>query len=237
MKPRNVLKFVALCASVALGACAKPEPSMSYFPLEAGHRWVYSTTTAWENQVIEHDTVTLSAIGQEDLEGSAAWRRRSESGVDYWLRADETGIFRVAAKSDLEDAPKLDPVKRYVLKEPLQTGTQWQAATTAYLLHRRQEFPREIRHTHPAVPMVYAIDAVDQTVDTLAGRFNQCIKVKGVALVRLYADPVVGWRDMPLQTMEWYCRGVGLVKLVREERAESTFLGGGTYTMELTDWH
>jgi hypothetical protein len=237
MKPRNVLNFVALCASVALGACAKPEPSTSYFPLDAGHRWVYRTTTAWENQVIEHDTVTLSALGQESLEGGAAWRRRSESGVDYWLRADETGVFRIAAKNDLEDAPKLDAARRYVLKEPLQTGTQWQAATTAYLLHRRQEFPREIRHTHPSVPMVYSIDAVDQTVETMAGHFDHCLQVKGLAVVRLYADPVVGWRDMPLHTVEWYCRGVGLVKLVREERAESTFLGGGIYTMELTDWN
>jgi hypothetical protein len=34
----------------------------------------------------------------------------------------------------------------------------------------------------------------------------------------------------------WYCEGVGLVRLVREEPAHATFLTGGTLTMELTAW-
>jgi len=38
------------------------------------------------------------------------------------------------------------------------------------------------------------------------------VRVRGHGVVRLYADAVVGWRDMPLTTLEWYCPGVGLVK-------------------------
>jgi len=34
----------------------------------------------------------------------------------------------------------------------------------------------------------------------------------------------------------WYCKGVGLVKVVRAEPANSTFLAGGTMTLELTEW-
>jgi hypothetical protein len=41
---------------------------------------------------------------------------------------------------------------------------------------------------------------------------------------------------MPLNTTEWYCKGVGLVKVQRAEPANSTFLAGGTMTLELTDW-
>lgn len=73
-------------------------------------------------------------------------------------------------------------------------------------------------------------------VDSRAGRFEGCVKVKGQASLRLFADPVVGWKDMPLITQEWYCPGVGLVRLVREEPANSTFLTGGTLTMELLEW-
>ena len=54
--------------------------------------------------------------------------------------------------------------------------------------------------------------------------------------MRLFADPVVGWRDLPLATTEWYCHGPGLVKLVRKEPANSTFLVGGTQTLELMSW-
>ena len=54
--------------------------------------------------------------------------------------------------------------------------------------------------------------------------------------VRLFADPVNGFKDMPLTTLEWYCPGVGLVKVERVEPANSTFLIGGTMTMELMAW-
>ena len=228
--------LLAVVAATLVTGCGKPPPGASYFPLEGGLRWVYDVRTEWENQVVEHERLTLAAMGSETLDGARAWRRRSDSGVEYWLRADETGVFRVASKSDLDEEPKPDAQRRYVLKEPLAAGTNWQASTTAYLLKRRQEFPREIRHTHPAVNMTYTIEAVGEKVETRVGRFDDCLRVKGTAQVRLFADPVVGWRDLPLTTTEWYCRGVGLVRLVRQEPAQSTFLSGGTLTMELIEW-
>lgn len=226
----------ACIAAVLLAGCGKAPPGASYFPLDDGLRWVYDVRTEWENQVVEHERLTLSALGSDSLDGARTWRRRSDSGVDYWLRVDESGVFRVASKSDLDDQPKPDAQRRYVLKEPLVAGTNWQATTTAYLLKRRQEFPREIRHSHPAVNMTYTIEAVGEKVETRVGRFDDCLRVKGIAQVRLFADPVVGWRDLPLTTTEWYCRGVGLVRLVRQEPAQSTFLSGGTLTMELIEW-
>ncbi len=83
--------------------------------------------------------------------------------------------------------------------------------------------------------MTCIIEARDDKVHTLAGAFDKCLRVKGAA-VRVHADPVLGWRDMPLATTEWYRDGVGLVRLVREEPAQATFLTGGTLTMELVAW-
>ena len=80
-------------------------------------------------------------------------------------------------------------------------------------------------------------DALGEKLATRAGNFENCVRVKGVAALRLFADPVVGWKDMALTTTEWYCPGAGLVKLLREEPAESTFLTGGKLTMELVDFH
>lgn len=235
----GVAAVCAVATALTLAACSAPPPDTNHFPLDAGHRWVYDVKTEWENNVVEHETRVLTTHGAESLEGTSgakAFRRRSDSGVDYWLRADDTGIYRVAMKSDIDEEPKLDASKRYVLKTPLAVGTGWQSSTTAYLLQRRQEFPREIRHTHPNVPMTYTIEAVGEPLQTRAGKFNHCLRVKGVSTLRLYADPVVGWKDMSLQTTEWYCQGVGLVRLVREEPAQSTFLTGGTQTMELVAW-
>jgi hypothetical protein len=232
------MRSVSLLAIVAaLAGCGAATPSSGFFPLESGHRWTYDMKTEWENNVVEHEALVLSTQGRDTLvEGGAAYRRHSDDGVDYWLRSDDTGIYRVASKSDLDAEPKLDAPRRYVLKAPLAAGSSWQASTTAYLLKRRAEFPREIRHTHPSITMTYTIEALGEKVQTRAGQFDNCLRVKGNAAARVYADAVVGWRDMPLTTTEWYCEGVGLVRLLREEPAQATFLTGGTLTMELVAW-
>ena len=232
------LASAALCA--ALAGCQRGAPADSLFPLEAGHRWTYRVVTRIAEDASERETLTLRTLGTESvatLGGESAWRRRSDSGIDYWLRADASGVYRVANKSDLDPEPKPDKPQRFVLKAPYVVGTQWQATTTAYLLMRRNEFPREIRHTHPSVPMTYQIEAVDLAVDTPAGRFERCLRVRGAASVRVYADPASGWRDMPLITLEWYCPGVGLARMERSEpAAASAFLTGGTRTLELESW-
>jgi hypothetical protein len=222
-----------------LAACSSKPATEALFPLEAGHQWTYRVTTRSGEDTSERETLTLRTLGAEALpalDSQTAWRRRSDSGLDYWLRSDATGIYRVAAKNDLQAEPVLDKPLRFVLKAPYTVGTQWQAPTAPYLLMRRNEFPREIRHSHPSVPMNYQIDAVDESVETPAGRFEHCLRVRGQASVRVYADPASGWRDMPLATTEWYCRGVGLVKLERNEPAQSPFLTGGSRTLELESW-
>ena len=235
---RRFHSLVPLLALLPLAGCGPAPVTAALFPLEAGHRWVYELRSEWENATTEREELTLSAQGEESLgELGKAWHRRADSGVDYWLRSDDTGIYRVASKTDIDADPTADKPPRYVLKLPLAVGTTWQASTTAYLLRRNADFPPEIRHTHKPVPMTYRIEALGEAVTTRAGAFSDCIRVKGSAAMRLFADPVVGFRDMPLETTEWYCKGVGLVKLERNEPTNrSTFLNGGTLVMELTEW-
>jgi len=241
MRSRTTHARVALAVAVAivLGGCQRAPSADALFPLDAGHRWTYRVTTRLGDDASERETLTLRTLGSEAvpvLGGVSAFRRRSDSGLDYWLQADASGIYRVASKSDLEAEPQLDKPPRFVLKAPYTVGTQWQSSTTAYLLMRSNDFPREIRHTHPNVPMTYTIAAIDEAVETPAGRFEHCLRVSGTASVHLYADPASGWRDMPLSTMEWYCTGVGLVRVERKEPAKSAFLSGGTRTLELESW-
>jgi hypothetical protein len=228
--------LVLLSLAALLTGCSEP-PGASLFPLDQGRTWTYRLTTEWENNTSEREVVVLSNEGRDSaLDSGSTYRRRSDSGIDYWLRADDTGVYRVASKMDVEDLPNLDPKPRYVLKAPIAVGTSWPAPTTTYLLRRRADFPPEIRHSHPSVPMVYTIVALNQKVETPAGVFDRCVKVEGVAKLKLFSDPVKGWQDMPLTTLEWYCPGVGLVRVERSEPANSTFLLGGTMKMELMSW-
>ncbi len=227
----------AVLAGLALLAGCAPPADESLFPLQAGHHWTYRVHTERDGSLgVEVETLALRTLGRDTLDDGPAWRRRSDAGIDYWLRHDASGVYRVASKSDLDAAAVPDETRRYVLKAPYRVGSQWQAATTTYLLRRRNEFPPELRHVVPPVAMHYAIDAEGLQVDTPAGRFERCLRVRGQASVRVFADAVVGWRDLPLVTTEWYCPGPGLVRLVREERAAYTFVSGGTLTMELVAW-
>lgn len=233
----GALLLAGAAAVLLLAGCGAGTPGTELFPLASGREWQYEVRTEWEDQRVERETRHIRARGRESLpDGSSAWRRQAEAGMDWWLRTDDSGVYRVASRSLVDAEPKMDDGRRYVLKAPVAVGTQWAASTTAYLLQRRQGFPPELRHSHPSIPMNYVIEATGERVATRAGAFEGCVRVKGAASLRLYADPVSGWRDLPLTTTEWYCPGVGLVKLVRQESARSPFLLGGTLTMELLTW-
>ena len=159
---RRLLLLLLPLLLVALAGCSRsPEAgNEAWFPLAAGHRWTYRVTTVSGAEAPERETLTLRTQGRETLvlDDQAAWVRRSDSGITYWLRSDDAGIRRVAQKSDMQVDPVADPADRFVLKAPFVVGTQWQAGTTPYLLMRTHEYPRELKHSHPNVPMTYTIE-------------------------------------------------------------------------------
>ena len=233
---RAGVNLLVCVGAVLLAGCGGPGGDTTLFPLEKGHHWTYRVATELENNTVQREEMTLSTLGRADLDGQPTWLRRSDSGANYWLRSDDSGVYRVASRSDIEDEPQLDPARRYVLKRPYAVGTTWQSPTTAYLLEYKQDFPREVRYKHPIIPMNYVIEAVNQKVEAPAGKFDGCLRVKGQAQIRLFVDPVVGWRDVPLTTLEWYCPGVGLVRLERDEPGQSTFISGGRVQMDLAEF-
>ena len=220
----------------ALSGCDKAAKSDDYFPLDEGLSWTYRVSTALDGQEPQVETLTLSNRGSLSMGGQPAMRRHSDSGLDYWLRRDANGIYRIASRNPLDRYAVADEPERPVLMRPYAIGTQWQSLTTAYLLQRRSEVPKEIRRIHKPFPMVYAIDALDARVEVPAGRFERCMGVTGKATVRVYVDAQFAWRDIGLFTKEWYCPGVGLVRVEREELSPSRFMMGGKVTLELTSY-
>lgn len=233
----RLLAALGLSAALLGTGCERPASTMAsttdYFPLESGRHWVYAETITRDDGRQSQRTLRLDNLGRDTLEGLAAWHRRSDDGMHYWLRSDDSGVYRVASRFETEAFYTPDRPPRYVLRQPLRAGTEWQADTVPYLLERTQGFPRELRHSHPALPMHYRIEAGDEGVDTAAGRFEHCLRVRGTAALRLYADPVTGWQDLPLTSLEWYCPGAGLVRLQRQEPAAGRLLSGGQLSLEL----
>ena len=223
--------------SLLLAACGAAPADDALFPLAEGRRWTYQVSTVVDEvDATARETLVLANRGADTIDGAVSWRRRSDSGIEYWLRSDATGIYRIASRNPLEREPQLDAPRRYVLQKPYVVGTEWDAPTTAYVLARKNEVPREVRYAYKAFPMHYRIEALGEKVQTPAGKFEGCLRVSGRAEIRLYVEALLQWREIPLFTLEWYCPGVGLVRLERKEPAPSRFMVGGSVTMELTSW-
>lgn len=218
------------CVAALLGGCnSTPQPDL--FPLNSGTRWVYGVVTEVAGETSRAEQ-TLEVTGKTDVAGTNAVIRRDHAGVEYAIRVDASGIARVAVRRDLDLQFTPDAAPRYVLKYPIAKGSVWQAETVPYTVVRKNEFPRELRYVR-TMRMTYTIEAVDDKVTVSAGRFEGCVRVRGQADLKLYVDPVVGFREVPVSTLEWYCPGVGLVKVERDERLDSPFLSGGKITIEL----
>lgn len=232
-------RLFALGLAGALAACSQ-RPDAALFPLDAGRSWTYDVATVFDDPAlpVERERLVFSAHGAETLDGAPAWRRSSSSGNDYWLRADGSGIYRVASRNPREATPRADMPPRYVLRQPYAVGTAWSVTTTSYVLRRRNEFPRELRHLarYKSLPMRFRVDALDQAVQTPAGMFKGCVRVRGDAEILLYSDVTFDWRNVPLTTREWYCPDVGLVRVERSEPSPTKLITGGSQTLELVQW-
>jgi hypothetical protein len=236
----TVAAAAAVAATLAtawlVGCSSRGGGEDDYFPLDQGRQWQYRVTTLLDDHAPAVERLQIVSRGAENMGGEPAVRRHVDSGIDYWLRSDRTGVYRIASRTPLDRFAVADEPHRYVLMRPYAVGTQWQALTTAYVLQRRSEVPKEIRRTHKPFAMTYTIEALDEAVDTPAGRFEHCLRVGGRAAVRVYVDAQFSWRDIALTAKEWYCPGVGLVRLEREELSPSRFMLGGRLVMELASW-
>jgi hypothetical protein len=122
-----------------------------------------------------------------------------------------------------------------VLKLPLAQGASWRVPTVAYTMMRKHEYPRELKHGRGML-MHYTVEALDEKLTVPAGSYAHCARIVGRAEMTLFIDPVRGFTKVPVTSTEWYCRGVGLVKLERVESLSTTFYSGGRVSMTLTDF-
>ena len=233
---RATCAFASAMVAVTLSGCQRAEVTdgvQAWFPLHGGQVQTYRVTETGE----EHGDKavisewTLTAKGPSTLEGKPVWLRHHSEGVTFFLEASEHGIRRVATQPDIDAEPTPDTEPRWVLKAPLQVGTEWTTMTVPYLLLRKNEHPRSLKHSH-TLPMTWRIASMDDTVTTPAGRFESCLMLEGQGVLNLFTDPVNGFNNVPIISREWYCRGKGLVKFEREETVPKGFLTGGKLTAE-----
>jgi hypothetical protein len=233
-------RLTVVAAALLAAGCSKPLPQgESYFPLDVGARWEYDVTSDISG-TLTHQTYITSVDRTIDYAGGdQVFVRRVDVpgtvGVEFWLRKDSQGISRIAKRTDVEEQAKLDANARTVIRLPLAKGVQWMVPTEAFIVLPKGDLGlKDLKM--PKILMSYNVEAVDETVEVAAGTFKNCARVVGNGSLPLYADAVMGFKDVPVQSTEWYCKGVGLVKLERKEDIVSPLWNSGKIVMELTDF-
>lgn len=231
--------LTAIISITVLVACSQPM-SQDYFPLASGYEWSYRRTLKLEGDVWPTEDVfritNLGLTNDVSLPATKVFSRLTSDGTQYYLRAQETKLTRIAKKTVVEQVPFPDPEPRTILPtgDELKQGALWTLITPSYVLRSRPNSSAEFKAKQ--MEMVFEIVSTDAKVDVPAGRFAKCVLVRGTSMLRLYADARVGYKDIPVTQEEWYAPGVGLVKLVRTEPLNGTFFIGGTLTLELAEF-
>ena len=231
----NTLRTSLTVSALALlGACAPEGPGPAWFPLRAGDVQRYEVR--YSDGAQQSDEVwTVRTQGPVSWEGDSLMLRHHSAGVAFFLKADAQGVRRLAHQTDLDREPLPDEKAQWVLKAPYAEGTEWSTVTVPYLLMRKNEYPRELKHSHK-VQMNWRIESTKAEVTLRSGKTHSpCLHVLGEAFLNLYTDPVNGFTDVPITSHEWYCQGQGLVKFTREEKVLAGFLTGGKLIAELDD--
>ena len=225
-------RHLLFCAPLALlAACSGRDLGNEWFPLRVGDEQTMSVSYQMD-EPREPEEWVMRVDEPVVFQDQPVAVRHHSAGVSYYLRADDQGVRRIATRTDIDNEPTADAEPVWVLRAPYQVGTEWTTVTVPYLLQRRNEHPRDLKHTHKA-QMTWRIEAVDDMVTLADGSAHQpCLRVVGQARLNLYTDPVNGFTDVPLISREWYCKGQGLVKLEREEQVPAGFMTGGTLRAE-----
>jgi hypothetical protein len=209
------------------------ESDIEYFPLNEGKTWEYRIVTHDMDVEKKYKQLVINE-GQQEVEGDQVFIRNINDEIQYLYKPGKEGIRRVGIRRKLDINTTLEEENFYTLKYPLEKGTSWEQETITGVLEVVIAPFRRHYAFHTPVPMKYTIGSVDEKLKVPAGRFNKCIKVVGFGTSKkVEAEKTIGTVDVTVESSDWYCPNVGLVKSQREERTTSKVLVKGDFLMEL----
>lgn len=218
--------------ALVLAACGAGDTPDDYFPLTPGRQWQYRVerTTMDGTRALRHAVRTLGVPPGMEVSGV----RETLSGQRLLYVHDDGAIARLKTTRDARGTDIAHRVT--VLPARLAPGTRWQSRSeTSVLENTGPPWETLFRISVPLV-LDYEVAAVDASVDTPAGRFDDCVLVTAHGSTSADVGNYIGRTAIEVNTREWYARDVGLVRLEREETTGATALSGGRLVMELDTW-
>ncbi len=239
MKPScpRYVRLLVLSALTLLAACGQHDAGERLFPLEPGREWQYRVvrTTMDGTRELRHVVRAVDVPPGSELSGL---RTTLDGRRLRYVRTAE-GLFRLGddATGGARRAGPASGAPRLVLPDATAPGTTWQSPeVTSVLENTGPPWETLFRITVP-VAMHYEVVRDDATIETPAGRFDNCLLIEGRGSTNADVGNYIGHAAIEIRSREWLAPGVGLVRLERDERTDATALSTGRLVMELDRWH
>ena len=219
---RFLLALLVPVSLMVLAGCSSED--LSYLPLEEGHWREYQETLVIRDESHARRRIVRN-LQSVTIEDKKLFVQESQGGERQFFSIREEGVFRV----DLEE-------NESELIMPLSPDQKdsWSLTSRLGVIESRTFALEDRILTRPRFfTMNYVVISMGEEVIVPAGRFKNCLKVKGTGLRKVSVDRHNAKADVHIESVDWYAPGVGLIKTERTERSDSTFLKPGFYTSEL----
>ncbi len=230
--PRR-LGATALLAAL-LSACGEPASVERFFPLEPGQTWIYRVERTTMDGTAQMRHAITSLVPPTSPPGISA-ARESLGGQRYLYRIDERGVWRL--DSPREDADAAATTPQLVLPRGLAPTSSWQSESRTSVLENTGPPWETLFRIDVALTMNYTIESMDGEITTPAGRFGDCLVIRGHGTTNADVGNYIGHTEIEVDSREWFAPGIGLVRMERTETTAAKALSSGRLVMELDRWN
>lgn len=227
-----------LFSIMMLSGCSERTESNDYFPLQEGLHWKYNVTEELTDQSRKYVfSIHNMGLSKRHLGiNRSLYLRRTSYGTDYYIEKNKKGRFVVGQRRASEQTISEYTNKKLIIPDQstIHNTKRWKNITHIFALHSNPAYSVS-NPQKQAIEMEFSIIARDLEITLPAGTFEQCLHIQGIAEFSFFADPLTGYEDVPITQDEWYCRGIGLVKLIRHEPLNTEMFKGGKIIYELVN--
>ncbi|MGR8918292.1 MAG: TapB family protein [Gammaproteobacteria bacterium] len=225
-RARRLAQLGLLALAACLAACGDGGVGSPYFPLEPGRNWQYRVvrTTMDGTTELRHAIRTVAPP-----QGFAAARKTLDGRVLLYT-VDAAGVHRIEPQAEQGSAAWR---RSMVLPHEIAADTTWQAPGRTAVLENTGPPWETLFRINVELDMSYRVEALAASVDTPAGRFEDCLVVRGRGRTNADVGNYIGHTEIEVESREWYAPGVGLVRMERRETTGASALDRGSVSMEL----
>ena len=117
---------------------------------------------------------------------------------------------------------------------PEKIGKKWAVESKTFLILKR--YPYYDYRATTNFEIEYQIMSKNEIVKTPLGKFKDCLLVKGIGKTQFIGDSEIGSIEINITSNEWYAKGIGLVKSIREEKTDSDLFGTTVMTQVIENF-